>query len=89
MSDSLQLTDCSLLDSCQWNSLGKSPGVGSYVLLPGDHPDPGTEPGSPALQADSLPPEPPAKPLLGGTDTYLPLIIDTLMLTHSPCLGVV
>ena len=25
---------------------------------PGDLPDPGIEPGSPALQADSLPPEP-------------------------------
>ena len=29
---------------------------------PGDLPDPGTEPRSPALQADSLPAEPPRKP---------------------------
>ena len=29
---------------------------------PGDLPDPGIEPGSPALQAMSLPPEPPGKP---------------------------
>ena len=28
----------------------------------GDLPNPGTEPGSPALQADSLPSEPPGKP---------------------------
>ena len=28
----------------------------------GDFPDPGTEPWSPALQADSLPSEPPGKP---------------------------
>ena len=28
---------------------------------PGDFPDPGIEPGSPALQADSLPSEPPGK----------------------------
>ena len=28
---------------------------------PDDLPDPGTEPGSPALQADSLPSEPPGK----------------------------
>ena len=28
---------------------------------PGDLPDPGIEPGSPALQADSLPSEPPGK----------------------------
>jgi len=30
---------------------------------PGDLPNPGTEPSSPALQADSLPTEPPGKPL--------------------------
>ena len=30
---------------------------------PGDIPDPGIEPGSSALQADSLPSEPPGKPL--------------------------
>ena len=29
---------------------------------PGDLPDPGMEPGSPALQADSLPSEPPGNP---------------------------
>ena len=30
---------------------------------PGDHPDPGIEPGSAASQADSLPSEPPGKPI--------------------------
>ena len=30
---------------------------------PGDLPDPGIEPRSPALQADALPSEPPGKPL--------------------------
>ena len=30
---------------------------------PGDLPDPGTEPRSPALQADSLPSEPPGSPI--------------------------
>jgi len=30
---------------------------------PGDHPDPGIKPGSPALQADSLPSERPGKPV--------------------------
>ena len=29
---------------------------------PGDHPNPGIEPGSPILQADALPSEPPGKP---------------------------
>ena len=37
-----------------WNSPGKSTGVGSHPLLQGDLPDPGIEPGSPALQADPL-----------------------------------
>ena len=31
---------------------------------PGDLPDPGVEPGSPALQADALPSEPPGKPII-------------------------
>ena len=31
---------------------------------PGDLPHPGVEPGSPALQADSLPTEPPGKPFI-------------------------
>ena len=30
---------------------------------PGDLPNPGIEPGSPALKADSLPSEPPGKPI--------------------------
>ena len=32
---------------------------------PGDHPNPGTESGSPALQAASLPTEPPGSPVCG------------------------
>ena len=38
-----------------WNSPGQNPGVGSLSLLQGDLPNPGMEPRSPALQADSLP----------------------------------
>ena len=34
------------------------------VPSPGDLPDPGIEPRSPALQADSLPSEPPGKPFI-------------------------
>ena len=37
----------------------KNAGVGSHSL--GDLPNPGTEPGSPTSQADSLPFEPPGK----------------------------
>ena len=36
---------------------------GFSCLPPGDLPDPGIEPGSPALQADSLLSEPPGKPV--------------------------
>ena len=35
----------------------------SMPSSPGDLPDPGIEPGSPALQADCLPPEPQGKPI--------------------------
>ena len=38
-------------------------GSGLPFPSPGDLPDPGIEPGSPALQADSLPSELPGKPL--------------------------
>ena len=34
------------------------------VLSPGDLPKPGIETGSPALQADALPSEPPGKPII-------------------------
>ena len=36
-------------------------GVDNHAFLQGNLPEPGTEPGSPALQADSLPSEPPGK----------------------------
>ena len=35
---------------------------------PGDLPNPGIEPGSPTLQADALPSEPPGKPISRDTD---------------------
>ena len=45
-----------------WNSPDKNTGMGSQFSSPGDLPDPGIEPGSSALQADSLPSESPGKP---------------------------
>ena len=45
-----------------WGFPGMNTGVGCYFLLQGNLPDPGIEPGSPALQADALPSEPPSKP---------------------------
>ena len=59
VSDSFNPMDCSL---SPWSSPGKNIGVGSHALLQGNLPNPGIEPGSPILQADSLPSEPPGKP---------------------------
>ena len=47
---------------CPWDSPGKNTEVSSHSLLQGNLPDPGIKPGSPALQADSLPFEAPGKP---------------------------
>ena len=48
---------------CPWDSPGRNTGVGCQGLPPpGDLPDPEIEPGSSALQADSLLSEPPGKP---------------------------
>ena len=47
-----------------WNSPGQNTTVGSRSHLQGDLPNPGIEPRSPALQADSLPAEPQGKPVV-------------------------
>ena len=44
------------------NSPGQNTGVGSLSLLQGNLPNPGIEPRSPSLQADSSPVEPSGKP---------------------------
>ena len=41
---------------------GQNTVVGNHFPSPGDLPNPGIEPSSPALQADSLPAEPQGKP---------------------------
>ena len=58
-----------MTDSCRlhglyslWDSPGQNTGVGNHSFLQGDLPNPGIEPRSPTLQADSLPAEPPGKP---------------------------
>ena len=53
---------------CPWDFPGKSTGVGCHFLLQGTLPNPGIKPGSPTLQADSLPSEPPVKLTFQGTD---------------------
>ena len=47
---------------CPWGSPGKNTGVGCHARLQKVCSHPGIEPGSPTLQADSLPSEPPGKP---------------------------
>ena len=50
--------------SVHGDSPGKNTGVGSHAPPPGDLPNPEIKSRSSALQADSLPSEPPGKPLL-------------------------
>ena len=52
-----------------WNSPGQNTVSGWPFPPPGDLPNPGIEPGSPALQADFLSAEPPGKPRK-GRDMY-------------------
>ena len=47
---------------CPWDSPDRYSGVGCHALLQGNLPDPGIEPRSPSLQADSLLSGPPGKP---------------------------
>ena len=62
----LCLTLCDLMDGSPPGSSvhGDSPGKNNGLPCPplGDLPNPGIEPRSPTLQADSLPSEPPGKP---------------------------
>ena len=51
-----------------WNSSGQN-----IFPSPGDHPNPGIEPRSPKLQADSLPAEPQGKPKNTGVGSLSPL----------------
>ena len=50
-------TLCNSMDS-PWNSPGQNTGVGSFSFSPGDLPNPGIKPRSPAVRADSFPAEP-------------------------------
>ena len=67
------MSDCDPMDPsrllCPWSSPGKNAGVGGHSLL--QEIFPGIEHGSPALQADSLPYEPPGKPILACQDLKL------------------
>ena len=54
--------DCSLLGSSVHGPVRQEYWSGLPFHSPGDFPNPGFETGSPALQVDSLPSEPPGKP---------------------------
>ena len=56
-----------------WNSPGHNTGVDSRSLLHRNLPNPGIEPRSPTLQADSLPAEPPGKPKNTKLGSLFPL----------------
>ena len=62
MSDSLQPHGLWPTSSVHGGFCRQESWSGLTFPSPGDLPDPGIEPRSPALQADSLPPEPPRKP---------------------------
>ena len=52
--------------SVHGDSPGENTGVGCHALLQDIFLNPGIEPRSPTLQADSLPAEPPGKPKITG-----------------------
>ena len=55
---------------------------GSPWPPPGDLPNPGMEPGSPALQTDSLPSDPPGQPMMCKALITLDLIKECFMTLH-------
>ena len=66
---------------CPWEFPGKNTGVGRHFLLQGIFPTQGSNTGllfckrSPALQADSLPTEPPCKPIMFFPSFYYFILV--------------
>ena len=71
MSDSCDHMDCSPLAPLSMGFPRQEYWSGLPFPSPGDFPDPGIEPGSPALQADALPSEPPGKPFYMCAFSYV------------------
>ena len=75
-SEKVKLLSCVRLFVIPWTVVSQAPPCmgcsrhdywsGLPSPSPGDLPDPGIKPGSPALQADALPSEPPGKPIYPG-----------------------
>ena len=68
-----------------WNFQGQNTGVGSLSLLQGICPTQGSNPGPPALQADSLPAEPPGKPKTSGVGSLS--LLQRIFLTQEAIQG--
>ena len=81
----LCLTLCDPVDYT-WNSLGHNTGVGSLSLLQGIFPIQGSNPGLPALQADSLPAEPQGMPKNTGVSSLS--LLQQIFLTQESNWGV-
>ena len=71
MSDSCDPMDCSPPDSSVPGIVQEEHWSGLPFRSPGDLPDAVIKPRSPALQADSLPSEPPKKPAIEDTGVSL------------------
>ena len=74
--------DCSLPGSSVHGILQAR--VLEWVASPGDLPNPGIEPRSPALRADALPSEPPGKPILYIKSLLIPNSQSTFLLFPRP-----
>ena len=83
MADSLQTLDCRMLGSSVHEILQARTLEGLPFPPPGDLPDPGIKPESPALQADSLLNEPQESPRNKHKDTDLILIYLPFICTHT------
>jgi len=62
---------------CPWGFSRQEYWSGLQVPSPGDLPDPGFKPGSPALQADSLPSEPQGSPYENTVDQFHQILART------------
>ena len=65
-----------------WNSPGQNTAVVSFSLLPSSQP--GIEPRSPTLQADSLPTEPPEKPIIRSHTRYHVKLLNWISCSSGP-----
>ena len=70
---------------CPWGFSRQEYWSGLPCPPPGDRPNPGIEPRSPALQTDSSPSEPPRKPIyvLSNSHVFSPVLLTTITMCAS------